>query len=151
MVSFSVNNSNTYLQNNTYNNRIANKNPNFTGKQVAKLSQEVKHAISSKDVEAARNYFERFADMATMIFRRNTSEEVIKTLQTFVDKIAANKTTDKTLLNKYIEILYKGTCPNVGTGRYLNAQNLKKVQDSPDLTIYSKEMLKDIIKETSKK
>lgn len=151
MVSFSVNNSNTYLQNNTYNNRIANKNPNFTGKQVAKLSQEVKHAINSKDVEAARNYFERFADMATMIFRRNTSEEVIKTLQTLVDKVAANKTTDKTLLNKYIEILYKGTCPNVGTGRYLKAQNLKKVQNSPDLTIYSKEMLKDIIKETSKK
>ena len=79
--------------------------------RLQKLSQEVKHAISSKDVEAARNYFERFADMATMIFRRNTSEEVIKTLQTFVDKIAANKTTDKTLLNKYIEILYKGTLP----------------------------------------
>ena len=152
MVYFSINNSSTYLQTNNYKKKSAVKNtPNFTGKNTLKLTKEVQQAINSKDIEAARNYFERFSDMAIMIFRRNSAADVIKTLQTLVDKVASNSTKDKVLLNKYVEILYKGTCPNVRTGKYLNAKKLQKAQDLPELTIYSKEMLKDIIKETSKK
>lgn len=152
MVYFSINNSSTYLQTNNYKKKSAVKNtPNFTGKDILKLTQEVQQAINSRDTEAARNYFDRFANMAITIFRRNSAADVIKTLQTLVDKVASNTTKDKVLLNKYVEILYKGTCPNVGTGKYLNAKKLQKAQDLPELTIYSKEMLKDIIKETSKK
>ncbi len=152
MVYFSINNSSTYLQTNNYKKKSAVKNtPNFTGKNTLKLTKEVQQAINSKDMEAARNYFERFANMAITIFRRNSAADVIKTLQTLVDKVASNSTKDKVLLNKYVEILYKGTCPNVGTGKYLNAKKLQKAQNLPELTIYSKEMLKDIIKETSKK
>lgn len=152
MVYFSIYNSSTYLQTNNYKNKSAVKNtPNFTGKDILKLTQEVQQAINSRDTEAARNYFDRFANMAITIFRRNSAADVIKTLQTLVDKVASNTTKDKVLLNKYIEILYQGICPNVGTGKYLNTKKLQKVQDMPELTIYSKEMLKDIIKETSKK
>lgn len=105
-----------------------------------KLTNDVKNAINGENNNKLKEYLDNFEQMEIVILRMHKKDDVIQTIQTFID--AAEKENDESITERYINIIHKAICPNTGIGKYVNTKNLENKHFSDNL----KQKINDIKK-----
>jgi len=137
---------------NYYNNFEQSRRNIKFGDNKLRLSNEMRKALNAETTPYVKDYIENFSDYASVIFKTNPIEEVIKTLQMIIDKLSQNGISDKFLKNKYIEILYSGVATHKNIGKELKiANHINGLNSIEDLTSTSEKMLNDVLNKISDK